>query len=108
MSAPRILAAYRYLYCALIFIASVQTLLSEGRQHAHVAALAVAEVSGVLLLAGRRTQWPGAWTLLAVFSAAQIAAARASEWPVRFVLYAACAFLIVLLDGALRGGQPVH
>jgi hypothetical protein len=106
VNAPRILAGYRYLFCALLVIASGQALLTLGQGHAHVALLAAAEASGALLLAARRTQWPGAWTLLGVFSCAQIAAARASEWPVRFVLYAAGAFLIVLLDGALRGARP--
>jgi hypothetical protein len=105
VSAPRILAGYRYLFCALLLIASAQALLTV-QEHAHLALLAAAEASGALLLAVRCTQWPGAWTLLVVFSCAQIAAARASEWPVRFVLYAACAFLIVLLDGALRGARP--
>ncbi len=102
MNAARILAGYRYLFCALLVLASAQTLLTEGQEHPHVALLAVVEVSGAVLLVRRRTQWLGAWLLLVVFSCAQIAAARASEWPVRFVLYAACALLIVLLDGALR------
>lgn len=101
MSAPSILAGYRYLFCALLVIASAQSLLTAG--HPHQALLGSAEALGALLLAGRRTQWCGAWLLLAVFSCAQIAAVRASEWPVRFVLYAACAFLIVLLDRALQG-----
>ncbi len=108
MSAPRILAGYRYLFCALLVVASAQTLLSDGQEHTHVALLAVVEVLGAVLLAGRRTQWFGAWTLLLVFSCAQIAAARASEWPVRFVLYAAGAFLIALLDRALRSETAVQ
>lgn len=102
MSAPRILAGYRHLFCALLVIASFQALLTPGQEHAHLKLLAVAEAIGAVLLVWRRTQWLGAWTLLLVFSCAQIAAARAAEWPVRFVLYAACAFLIALLDGALR------
>ena len=104
MSPPAILAGYRYLFCGLLVIASAQA-LSAGQEHAHAALLGMAEAAGAALLVVRRTQWLGAWTLLVVFSCAQIAAARASEWPVRFLLYAACAFLIVLLDGALRRGQ---
>ena len=105
MRAPAILAGYRYLFCLLLVIASAQALLTAGDTHTHARLLGQVEVLGAGLLLVRRSQWLGAWTLLAVFSCAQIAAARASEWPVRFVLYAACAFLIVLLDGALRSGQ---
>ena len=108
MSAPRILAGYRYLFCALLVVASVQALMTPAAQHAHAVPLAAAVASGALLLLGRTTQWLGAWMLCAVFSCAQIAAARASEWPVRFVLYAACAFLIALLDDALRRGPPAQ
>ncbi len=107
MSAPRILAAYRWLYCLLLLVASVQALLSHGGEHAHAALLGAAEASGALLLLVRRTQWLGAWLLLLVFSAAQTAAALASAWPVRFALYAAGAFLIVLMDRALQG-RPAH
>lgn len=102
MNAAAILAGYRYLFCALLVMASAQALLVSGHAHVHAALLGAVEAGGALLLLARRTQWLGACTLLAVFSCAQIAAARASEWPVRFVLYAAGAFLIVLLDGALR------
>ena len=108
MSAPLILARYRYLFCTLLIISSAQTLLTEGREHAPVSLLAAVEVLGLVLLAARRTQWFGAWILLVVFTCAQIAAAHASEWPVRFALYAAGAFLIVLLDGALRRAQPAY
>ncbi len=108
MSAPRILAGYRWLFCALLVAASCQALLTAPQEHAHATLLAAVEASGAVLLAWRRTQWLGAWTLLLVFSCAQIAAARASEWPVRFVLYAACAFLIALLDGALRSEKAVR
>jgi hypothetical protein len=106
--APAILAGYRYLFCALLLIASAQALLSAGQEHAHAPLLGLVEALGAGLLVVRRSQWLGAWLLLVVFSCAQIAAARASEWPVRFVLYAACAFLIVLLDGALRSGRPAQ
>lgn len=108
MSAQRILAGYRYLFCTLLIISSVQTFLTEGREHAPVALLAAVEILAVVLLAARRTQWRGEWMLLGVLTCAQIAAARESEWPVRFALYAAGAFLIVLLDGALRSAQPAH
>ena len=107
MTAPRILAGYRYLFCALLVLASAQALQAAGQAHAHDL-IAAAEATGALLLAARATQWSGAWILLVVFTCAQIAAARASEWPVRFALYAAGAFLIVLLDGALRREQPAH
>ncbi len=103
-----VLAGYRYLFCVLLIIASAQALLTAGPEHAHVALLGLVEAIGAVLLMVRRTQWLGAWTLLAVFSCAQTAAARASEWPVRFVLYAACAFLIVLLDGALRSRRAAQ
>jgi hypothetical protein len=101
MSAPRILAAYRWLFCVLLLIGSAQALWRHGAEHAHATLLGLAEACGALLLVPR-TQWLGAWLLLLVFSCAQTVAARASEWPVRFALYAAGAFLIVLLDRALR------
>ncbi|HEY2808460.1 MAG TPA: hypothetical protein VGI91_06670 [Steroidobacteraceae bacterium] len=100
------MAGYRYLVCTLLIVASIEALLNAG--HAHAAVLGALEALGALLLAVRRTQWLGVWSLLAVFSCAQIAAARASEWPVRFALYAACAFLIALMDGALRNGRTAH
>lgn len=108
MSAPSILAGYRHLFCALLVVASIQALLAHGQAHEHAAVLAAAEALGAALLWLRRTQWLGACVLLAAFTCAQIAAAHASEWPVRFVLYAAGAFLIVLLDDALRGAQPLR
>ena len=108
MNAASILSGYRYLYCALIATASVQTLLAPEHEAGHVGLLACAEIAGALLLLGRRTQWLGAWLLLLVFSCAQLVAARASAWPVRFALYAASAFLIVLLDPRLRAGTPLH
>ncbi len=106
MSAAALMAAFRGLFCALLVIASLQTVL--GTAHGHAALLAAAEVLGALLLAVRRTQWLGAWLLLAVFSCAQIAAALASAWPVRFALYGACALLIALMDGALRPARAAH
>ncbi|MBS0581370.1 MAG: hypothetical protein JSR36_19105 [Proteobacteria bacterium] len=107
MSAPSILAAYRWFFCLLLLLGSAQGLLSQPGEHAHAALLGAAEACGALLLLARRTQWLGAWLLLAVFSVAQTVAALASAWPVRFALYAAGAFLIVLMDRALRQ-PPAH
>ncbi len=101
MSAASILAGYRYLFCALTVVAGIQGLLAPA--HAHAALLGAAEAAGALLLVARRTQWPGAWLLCVVLSCASIAAARASELSVRFAVYAAGAFPIVLLDRALPG-----
>jgi hypothetical protein len=109
VTAPSILSRYRYLYCTLIVIASLQTLLAPQHAAGHAAVLAVAEIAGALLLIWRQTQWLGAWTLAVVFSYATVAA-LASAWTVRFVLYAASAFLIVALDRHLgppsSAGQP--
>jgi len=99
MSAARVLAAYRLVFCVLIVIASAQTLVAE--QTHHVALLATAEIAGALLLVWHRTQWPGAALLLLVFAAAQVIAANEGEYPTRFLQYAASTLLIVGLSKAL-------
>ena len=103
MSSRHLLAGYRCIFCLLILIASVQTLVTALRLP-HMAALAVAEIAGALLLLGRRTQWLGVTVLLLVFGGAQVVAARHSAWPTHFLQYAASALLIVLLDRSLGGG----
>ena len=107
MSAGRLLGAYRRLFCALILVASVQTLAS-GHAVPHVVPLATTEVLGALLLLARRTQWAGLALLLLVFAGAQLLAARAGDWPTRFLQYAASALLIVCMDRALsaRASAP--
>jgi len=96
VSATRILAVYRMIFCALIAVASIQAL--AGRQPHHAVALAVVEIAGALLLSWRRTQWVGAAALLLVFTAAQVVSAVEGDYPTRFLQYAASALLIVLLD----------
>jgi hypothetical protein len=105
MSAPRILAVYRLIFGALITVASVQALFAAHGDHA-VVLLAGAEIAGALLLCWRRTQWPGAAVLLIVFAAAQVHSAMQGEWPIRFLLYAASALLIVTMDRRLAPGRP--
>ena len=100
MNAPRTLAAYRLIFSALITAASVQTLLAARGDHP-VTLLAGTEIAGALLLCSRRTQWLGAGLLLVVFACAQLMSALQGEWPTRFLLYAASALLIVMMDRAL-------
>ena len=104
MSAARILTAYRVIFCALIVVASIQT-LAVSHPH-HTVPLAVAEIAGALMLLWRKTQWVGAAVLLIVFAAAQVLSAVGGEHPTRFVQYAASTLLIVLLDRRLPGAQP--
>jgi hypothetical protein len=106
VSAPSLLLAYRYLFGGLLLVGGLQALLAPA--HAHAAALGAAEAAGALLLMVRGTQWLGAWLLLVVLSCASIAAALASELSTRFAVYAASAFLIVLLDRALRTERPAQ
>jgi hypothetical protein len=100
VSARRALAAYRLIFSALIVVASLQTLLAAGSDHA-VVFLAVTEIAGALILGWRRTQWLGAALLLVVFASAQLMSAMHGEWPTRFTLYAASVLLIVTMDRAL-------
>jgi hypothetical protein len=100
VSAGRTLAAYRFIFSALLTVASVQTLLAARGDRA-VELLAAAEIAGALILCWRRTQWLGAGLLLIVFASAQALAATQGEWPTRFLLYAASALLIVTMDRAL-------
>jgi len=102
MRGLRILSTYRWVYCLLILVASVQSLIGEHGA-SHVALLASAEIAGAVLLLWRRTQVIGLILLLAVFAFAQLLAALESEWPTRFVQYAASALMIVCLDRALLG-----
>jgi uncharacterized membrane protein YphA (DoxX/SURF4 family) len=99
MSPPRALGIYRVVFCALIVIASAQTLIAEPAHH--VIALATAEIIGALLLVWPRTQRPGAVLLLLVFAMAQVMAASEGEYPTRFLQYAASTLLIVGLSRAL-------
>ena len=101
MNAPRILAAYRLVFVALIIIASAQTFYSAHLESHAVALLASIEIIAAIGLSVRRTQWLGAWLLLAVFACAQLLSALHGEWPTRFLQYAASALLIVTLDRAL-------
>ena len=101
MSAARILAAYRVIFCALIVLASIQSLVQ--RPPPHVVPLAAVEIAAALMLLWRRTQWVGAAALLVVFAAAQVLSALQGEWPTRFVQYGASTLLIVLLDRRLSG-----
>ena len=103
MSPGRLLGGYRLLFCGLIVVASVQTLVS-AHAVAHAVPLAAAEILGALLLLARRTQWAGLALLLLVFAAAQLQAALTGEWPTRFLQYAAGALLIVFMDRALGRG----
>lgn len=102
MTAARILGAYRAIFCALILIASIQTLAQPLPHHAVL--LPGVEIAAALLLLWRRMQWIGAASLLAVFAAAQAVAATDGEYPTRFVQYAASTLLIVLLDRRLLPG----
>jgi hypothetical protein len=101
VSAPQLLGLYRFTFGTLIAIASAQTLFAARADHG-MALLAAAEIAGALSLCWRRTQWLGAALLLGVFACAQIFSALQGEWPTRFVLYAASAVFIVMLDGRLR------
>ena len=103
MSAERILFAYRVIFCALIVVASIQTLAVRLPHHAVL--LAAVEIAAALMLLWRRTQWVGAAALLAVLAAAQVLSALQGEWPTRFVQYGASTLLIVLLDRRLSGAR---
>ena len=103
MSAARILAAYRLIFCALIVVASLQTLAQRLPHHAVL--LAVVEIAAALMLMWRGTQWVGAAALLVVLAAAQVLSALQGEYPTRFVQYAASTLLIVLLDRRLSGAR---
>ena len=100
MSCQRILATYRVLFCLLIIVASVQTLVAEP-DVPHLVPLATLEILGALLLMWRRTQWGGLALLLVVFAGAQLMSALWGSWPTRFLQYAASAVLIALMDSAL-------
>jgi len=50
-------------------------------------------------------QWLGAGLLLVVFAGAQLISAMHGEWPIRFLLYAASALLIVTMDRALAAAH---
>ena len=100
MSPGRILLAYRLIFCALIVVASAQTLFAEPGHH--VALLATVEIAGAVLLAWQRTQWAGAVLLVLVFAVAQVIAASEGEYPTRFLQYAASTLLIVLLRVNVR------
>lgn len=104
MSAAQILVAYRVIFCALIVVASIQTLAE--RPPPHVVLLAAAEIAAALMLLWRRTQWVGAAALLVVFAAAQVLSALQGEWPTRFAQYAASTLFIVLLDRRLLEPAP--
>jgi hypothetical protein len=97
VSAPRLLTLYRLTFSTLILIASVQTLLAAHGEH-HTMLLAGTEIAGALILCWRHTQWLGAALLLLVFGCAQLLSAMQGEWPTRFLLYAASALLIVMMD----------
>jgi hypothetical protein len=101
VSAARLLALYRLIFCALIAIASVQTLAAAPQPAHHTALLAATEIAGALLLSWRRTQWGGAALLLVVFACAQVISAAAGSYPTRFLQYAASSLLIVGMDRAL-------
>ena len=103
MSARQLLGGYRLLFCALMLVASLQTLVNTHAV-AHVVPLAATEILGALLLCARRTQWAGLALLLLVFAGAQLLAALAGDWPTRFLQYAASALLIALMDRALGAG----
>jgi hypothetical protein len=105
VNVSRIVSSYRMFFCALLLLASLQTLLTE-RAVPHVAPLASAEIAGALLLAGRRTQELGLALLLVVFACAQLLAAHQGAWPTRFVQYAGSALVIVLLERGLRAAPP--
>jgi NADH:ubiquinone oxidoreductase subunit 6 (subunit J) len=100
VSAARILTVYRVIFSALIVVASVQTLRAAHADHG-ILLLAGSEIAGALILCWRRTQWLGALLLLVVFAAAQVTSAMQGEWPMRFLLYAASALLIVTMDRTL-------
>jgi hypothetical protein len=100
MSAVRILGLYRFIFSALIIVASIQTLVAARGDHA-VALLAATEIAGAVILCWRSMQWCGAALLLGVFGCAQLMSAMQGEWPTRFLLYAASAVLIVTLDRML-------
>ena len=104
MSAVRILAVYRLIFSALIIVASAQALLAAQGDHA-VMLLAGTEIAGALILCWRRMQWLGAGLLLVVFAGAQLISAMHGEWPIRFLLYAASALLIVTMDRALAAAH---
>ncbi len=88
------------IFCALIAVASIQT-LAERLPH-RVVLLAVLEIAAALMLLWRRTQWVGAAAPLVVLAAAQILSALQGEYPMRFMQYAASTLLIVLLDRRQR------
>ncbi len=100
MSAPGLLRLYRLIFSALIAVASVQTLLAARADRA-IVLLAATEIAGAVMICWRRTQWLGAALLLGVFACAQIMSAVQGEWPTRFLLYAASALLIVMMDRTL-------
>jgi hypothetical protein len=99
VSAQRILAGYRLIFCTLIVAASVQALSAE-RLH-HTVLLAAVEIAGGLMLLWRRTQWVGASLLLVVFAGAQLICAAEGSYPTRFLQYAASTVLIVVMDRVL-------
>jgi hypothetical protein len=104
VSAATALAAYRWVFSVLIVVASLQALFAAQREPG-VVLLAGAEIAGALILLWRRTQWLGAALLLVVFAVAQAISALHGEWPIRFLLYAASALLIVTMDRALLAAR---
>jgi len=108
VSAARLLGLYRFIFSALIALASLETLLAAAGGHGLLALLAGTEIAGALLICLRRTQWLGAALLLAVFGCAQILSALHGEWPTRFLLYAASALLIVMMDRTLMRAAPTQ
>jgi hypothetical protein len=100
----RILAAYRWLFAALIIAASAQTLIAEHAHHALL--LASAEIVGALFFVCWRTELRGAGLLLAVFTVAQAIAMLGNRWSIHLIQYAASTAMIVLLGRALERAVP--
>lgn len=106
MSAARILALYRWVFVALLALASLQTLaFGAAAGHRHAMPLAGAELVGALALLWRRSELLGGTLLLTVFAAAQLLAAGAGLWPTQFLQYAASTLLILLLGRAAPSGR---
>ena len=98
MIATRALTIYRYVFSALLIVASFRTLAHAHGGHASV--LASAEIVGALLVLWRQSEIVGAGVLLVVFAAAQVFSALEGSWPTRYAQYAASVISIVLLSRA--------
>lgn len=108
MTPMRLLLIYRWTFAGLIVIASVETLMTEGRASLPIAVLASVEIVAALLFVWRRSQVAGMIALLVAFAVAQAITMMMGQLQTHFLQYAASTVLVVSLDRALARNARVQ